>query len=419
MILFNRLMKAVLTRTRRLANSFVLNLMVRRLRSRPRDSTAVQSIVIVRPDHLGDFVLTTPLFKALRRKFPSAKVQLIATAVIAPLAVGCPDIDTVVVIPRGFTCWRPYLEIPLFTTMRIAWFALRTIRPLRPDMLVLPRVDADWYGSIWMAAFSGASRRFGFSESTTRWSADNNRGSDRVFTDIVRTAPGTHEVESLRALARHMELPTETWSTYLWWSSSDEELVEKIFSVVRDHPTVVFAPGAADDRRRWPASRFGEAGRALESAGFRIAIVGGPSDVECAEEILSCMTPGIHLNLAGKLSLQQTAAALARCTIFVGNDSGPMHMAAAVRLPCVEISSFPVNGDASHVNSPSRFGPWAVRSIVVQPQSSLPPCEGHCRDSRAHCILQITSDQVRDAVVDLMGRLERVSWCGAPDGGSS
>jgi heptosyltransferase-2 len=351
---------------------------------------------------LGDFVLTTPIFRALKAKYPDAKLHLLASKSVMQLAIGCHEIDTFITIPKGFTCWCSFLEIPLSTTLRIAWFARRFLRPLQPELVILPRVDADCYGSIWITAFSGASRRIAFSESSTQWKASYNRGSDKVFTDVIRAIPGSHEVESLRTLANIMELDISSWKTYLWWSGRDLELVDELINGIKGNPILVFAPGAADERRRWPAPYFGEAGRRLELLGYRIIIVGGPSDREIGEEISSYLTNGMHLNFAGKLSLQETAAVMSRCAVFIGNDSGPMHMASAVQVPCVEVSSFPKNGEISHVNSPSRFGPWAVPSIVIQPDSSLAPCTGYCMDSHAHCIRQITPDQVVNAVCALV-----------------
>lgn len=401
-VLISSFLKSLKREIRRFFNSSLFEILLKFLRRKKINDDAVRSIIIIRPDHLGDFILTTPIFRALKRKFPTAKIHLFVSKVIFPLATGCPDIDTVVEIPKGFTYWCPYFEIPLFKTMWIAWFTFRRIRSLQPDIVILPRVEANCYGSIWIVAFSGANQRVAFAESTTQWRASYNKGSDRVFTDIVQTSPNSHEVKSLRALAHQMELSTDDWKTYLWWSPRDNELVGKIITRIGDSPAIIFGPGASDERRRWPASSFGEVARGLESRGFRILIVGGPSDFAIGEEILAYLTPELHLNLAGKLSLQQTAATRAYCNAFVGNDSGPMHMAAAVQLPCVEISSFPENGDNSHVNSPHRFGPWAVRSIVLQPKACLPPCGGYCRDSKSHCICQIMPDQVINAVCNLV-----------------
>jgi heptosyltransferase-2 len=99
------------------------------------------------------------------------------------------------------------------------------------------------------------------------------------------------------------------------------------------------------------------------------------------------------------LSLRETAAVLERCELFVGNDSAPMHMAAAADCSVVMISCHSVHGDPMHNNAPERFGPWRVRHSVVRPISPIAPCRGSCIATHAHCILGVTTESVLDACV--------------------
>ncbi|MHB1559266.1 MAG: glycosyltransferase family 9 protein, partial [Isosphaeraceae bacterium] len=103
-------------------------------------------------------------------------------------------------------------------------------------------------------------------------------------------------------------------------------------------------------------------------------------------------------------TLRQTTAILSRCRLFIGNDSGPMHLASAVGVPVVEISMFPRSGPRGHVSSPHRFGPWGVPSVIVQPSHALPPCTDGCRASTAHCITQVGVSEVFVAVMELLER---------------
>src|SRR5205807_10275721 len=73
------------------------------------------------------------------------------------------------------------------------------------------------------------------------------------------------------------------------------------------------------------------------------------------------------INFLGRTTPRQAAAILMRCRLFVGNDSGLMHVAAAVKIPVVEISGFRIGGDPTHHNSPARFRPWGVPQHIVQP----------------------------------------------------
>lgn len=108
--------------------------------------------------------------------------------------------------------------------------------------------------------------------------------------------------------------------------------------------------------------------------------------------------------LAGRLNLRESTAALSRCAVAVGNDSGPLHLAAAARVPCVEISCHPTTGDVLHNNAPERFGPWGVASSIVRPGAAMPPCSTACVKHAPHCILGVEVDHVETAVVELLER---------------
>jgi lipopolysaccharide heptosyltransferase II len=105
--------------------------------------------------------------------------------------------------------------------------------------------------------------------------------------------------------------------------------------------------------------------------------------------------------VAGKTTLRQTAAVLKYCKLFIGNDTGPMHLASAVGVPVIEISAHPRDGSLSHHNSPYRFGPWGIPAIGLQPKTARPPCQGACTAQEAHCIRNVSVDQVKKTILKL------------------
>lgn len=105
------------------------------------------------------------------------------------------------------------------------------------------------------------------------------------------------------------------------------------------------------------------------------------------------------IDIVGKSTLRQTGAVLKRCHLYVGNDAGPMHLAAAASLSVIEISCHPLGGSPFHSNSPSRFRPWGVPHVVLQPEEASHPCSVACSVGSPHCILNISVEQVKDAVV--------------------
>jgi len=81
-----------------------------------------------------------------------------------------------------------------------------------------------------------------------------------------------------------------------------------------------------------------------------------------------------------------------------------MHLAAAERVPVIEISCHPLNGSPLHPNSPRRFSPWRVPHRVIQPRKAIAFCSNGCTSAQAHCILDITVEQMKEAVVALLSQ---------------
>jgi heptosyltransferase-2 len=111
------------------------------------------------------------------------------------------------------------------------------------------------------------------------------------------------------------------------------------------------------------------------------------------------------IDLVGQTTLRQTAAVLEQCDLYVGNDTGPLHIAAAAGTPVVVVMSHPLGGDPTWRYSPDRFGPRGVPSRIIRPEP-VPPCTTYCRSGIAHCILNVPIDQVTRAIHDLWPEME-------------
>ena len=125
-------------------------------------------------------------------------------------------------------------------------------------------------------------------------------------------------------------------------------------------------------------------------------------DIEASE--LSMMLAVPPYILSG-VPLREVCAVLERCDLFVGNDSGTAHLAAAMDCPTVVVSRHPANGDAHHANSPARFAPRCSHYRVVQPSSGEGHCTTSCLRKAPHCIRRVTVDQVIAAMRELLPRV--------------
>lgn len=288
----------------------------------------------------------------------------------------------------------------LILPFRAYRFARRQLRTVKYDVAVVPRWDVDHHLATAVMLFSSARRRVGVSEVVNERKRLLNAGFDSLLTDVFVDRSAVHEVDHYLHLLGFLGGRDLNGALELSIVSEDRSAAQD--SLLRGglHPgerIVAFGIGAAHPKRRWPVARFVELGVVLHNRfGVRIAVVGGSDDVALQSQLVDGLG-SYAIPLAGVLTLPQTAAALGCCSLFVGNDSAPVHLAAAVGVPCVEISCHPVSADPAHANSPERFGPWGVRSVIAQPEAAEAGCADACVAATAHCILGVTTATVLKA----------------------
>lgn len=169
-----------------------------------------------------------------------------------------------------------------------------------------------------------------------------------------------------------------------------------------DQVLVGVGPGSGRSSTRWPAERFAAVGKALldQFRNVLLLAIGGPSERRLCDELCTAWGPRSH-NLAGRLSVFGSASILSHCTAFIGNDSGPTHLAAMVGIPCVAIFSAR--------NAPGQWEPLGAHHIVLEDR---PECAGCMLDECVHeakkCLTRIETGRVVRGAVSLIesrGRL--------------
>ena len=110
------------------------------------------------------------------------------------------------------------------------------------------------------------------------------------------------------------------------------------------------------------------------------------------------------MDLTGAATIRQTQAVLGRCRLMVSNNTGPLHLAAAMGVSTVDICCHTAGGDPLSNYSPSRFGAWGAATEVLQPAVATPPCTDSCSAETSHCIQGISVDDVFDAAARLLSR---------------
>jgi ADP-heptose:LPS heptosyltransferase len=342
-------------------------LAARGLRRRTPTLSNARRILVVRLDRIGDFVLSTPFLRALRLACPQADISLVVSPAVYPLARSCPHVSRTLPFDAGEPGKRLYRRWKTLT------FARRYLWPLRCEWALLPRWDFDIWNGNFLAYFSGAPRRAGYPEGVSAIKASANKGADGLLTDCVRLdVAHRHEVLRNLGLLEGLGLSPGSPPLELWPTAQDERDADECLAqcgVQPRHRMLAVAPGSWEERKQWPLASYARLLDVLgRDADARCLILGGSEDRDLGQRLCEERAPAV-VNLAGRLSLGGTAALLGRCVLYIGNDTGPKHMAAARGVPVVEISAHPEDGDPWNALSPRRFGAWQVPSRALQPRA--------------------------------------------------
>ena len=372
-------------------------LLGRRQKTQELALSNVKHVLVVRLDTIGDVILTAPFLRELRRSLPYANITLLVKDNTYDLVELCPYVNEVLTYhsnrrKRFSQFWNHVCAL------RLAW---KYLWKKNFELAIIPRWDADFYHATFVAYFSGANWRVGYSEIVTDNKKQTNAGFDRLLTHILADNMLKHEVERNLDVLRFLGGTIQGRNLEIWQSSKDEEYIAQCLNICGAHLgdlLIAFCPSAREPKRMWPLTNFVDLGSWLKQEfNARIVVVGAHGEEALGEE-LARQLPGTVINLVGQTTLRQAASLMKNCSLYIGNDTGPKHLAAAAGVPIVELSCHPIVGSPYHSNSPQRFGPWGVPHIVLQPEVALAPCLDACCSKKTHCILGITLEQVLEAV---------------------
>lgn len=359
-------------------------------------------ILVIRCEaKIGDNLLHIPFLRALRARYPTREIHLLHNAAARSIYERCPYVDKRIEIT-----WAMSTPVTLLRRLSLSAAVFRGSLT-RYGLALVPRWDEDLYAPF-LAWMSGSPRIVGFSRRVHPEKAWRNIGTDLLLTDAVLDKEVRHESQrSFRLLECVAHVPSALSAELeFWFSEEDREKVTSLMDLAAPSGAVwiAMAPGAAVNRRKWPITDYASVARALgQLPGVHLLLVGSSADATDCESMLQAGRPGRSLNLAGELSLAQTAASLQACRFFIGNDSGLMHLACAVRTPVIEISCHPMHASECHANSPARFGPSVEGSVVLRPTRPLTPaCREGCESDTAHCITTVDVRSVEEAIASLM-----------------
>ena len=363
--------------------------------------SSLKNVLVIRLDEIGDVVLLSPFLRELRRNLPNAWITFVVKPEVFNLVELCPYVDEIL-------AYNPAVKSNLHRWVR-HWRALRLavghLWQRRFDLAISPRRGEDTQSANFLAYFSGARMRVAYSEKLNA-EKPGPPYFDKLLTHPCENAPEQHEVYHNLELIRLLVGTVESARLELWLSKADQDFANETFPALESGETtsrVALGLGAGHPQKIWPIEKYCEIARWLVATRqATIVLIGGKTETQLAAAVEA--TIGRHLvNLVGKTTVRQAAAVLGRCSLYIGNCSGPMHLAAVQKVPILELCCHPRCGDPYHERSPLRFGPWDIAHTVLQPERGLPPCTTACESSVPHCISQISVPEVQAAVDRLVG----------------
>lgn len=338
-------------------------------------TTAQPRFLIIRLSAIGDCILTMPLACALRDAFPNAWIGWVAEKAGAQLLHHHPALDEVIVVPKG-----------ILRSPSKLWDARARLRSLHVDTTLDPQGLLKSGALAWL---TGAKQRIGFQSPTGR------EMSWLLHRTLVKSQQ-SHVVDRYRELLEPLGVqPGPVRFDVPNSGQAMRSMSAWLYAQQLDHqPLAVLNPGAGWDSKLWPAERYAAVSRyLLEEHSLRTLVAwAGERERGWAKQIVEQSAGAAFL--APNTTLPDLAALLRMSTLFVGSDTGPLHLAAAVGVPCVAIYG---------PTEPAESGPYGAHHRCVQTYFQ----QGTCRERRRgnnDAMRAVSVEQVTAACGEILQR---------------
>ncbi len=340
-----------------------------------------RNILIVRTDRIGDVVLTTPAVKTLRQTYPAARISILVAPATQDLVAGNPYLSDILVDDRR----GAHRGIAGF------WRLVTALRQKKFDLAIVFHTKKRTNFLCWAA---GIPRRTGYKNNKFGFLLNDSLPDERQW-------GRQHEAQYCLDVLRHLGI-----SGNEIFDKSVVDLVEDLYvpvpadawawverfcqehHITNEDRLIAIHPGASDPAKRWSEKKFSELiDQLADRYQMKIVLIGAAQITNVARQIISTVHTSVF-DLTGQTTVGQLAGVLTRCDLLVSNDSGPVHIAAGVKTPCVSIFTRNQPG----IN-PQRWQPLGKFSRVV----SVPAAKS-CHQDGSECSETVPTQAVLEAV---------------------
>ncbi|MCZ6679259.1 MAG: lipopolysaccharide heptosyltransferase II [Candidatus Poribacteria bacterium] len=339
----------------------------------------MKNILLIRLSSLGDIVLTSPAIRAVRRHFPQAQISMLVAKQSAELLTENPHLDEVI----------PFDRTAQNKDTGEMWRIIRLLRERRFDLAI--DFQRKFRTSL-LAYLSGAKCRVGY-----------HQPNGLLCTVRVPDRVNKHAIDRYFDLLHAAGIPATDRTLELFITDAehiDARETLAVRGIQSDRLKVGLFPGAGWKLREWMPDRFAAIGnRVSEHFDAQVLIFGGPNERELVDQVANIMKRE-SISLAGDFSIRQFAALVKQCDLFITNDTGPMHVAAAMHTPTVALF-----GPGNHL----RFQPLAPIHTTLRHHVPCNPCKqftDKCKDNI--CMKLITVDEVWETICNKLSAGHRL-----------
>lgn len=327
----------------------------------------MKKILVIGPSWVGDTMLMQPMLLRLKQRHPESSIDVLAPPWASSLLQAMPEVHEVIINPF------PHGALQLGARYQLG----KKLRDTQYDQaIVLPNS----LKSALVPFFAQIPVRTGFVGEARYWLLNDARKLNKTALPLM--------VERYAQLAEDAqdEIPRPLANPKLEVSAAQRQATLQKFGLLLDKPVAVFCPGAEyGPSKRWPVPYFAEIAQRLQKHGFTIWLVGSANDREIADKIVS-MGNQTCRNLCGSTDLRDAIALLSCAELVISNDSGLMHLAAALDRPMLALFGS---------SSPQFTPPLSPKAEVVKLDLKCSPCfKRECPLGHFNCMLKLTPDIV-------------------------
>jgi len=328
----------------------------------------LQKILVLQTAFLGDVILSTPLIRALRQLFPAACLDVLTIPETGIIFKANPYINEIIYFNKRSILKKIISFIHL----------IFKIRNKKYDLAISIQSSLT---SSFLMLLGGVPKRGGFAR-------------QKFLTLSVEHTKGWHKIQKILRLLEPLSDQKFDMQTEIFWTAKEERKISQIIEQLQNKagPIVGIAPGSIWNTKRWIKEYYRELIKLLEKKAILIILIGGTDDFELCEFIKN---ESHAVNLAGSISILESAALIEKLDLLITNDSAPLHIANAVKTDVIAIFGPTVKELG--------FYPFRATDKVIEIDLDCRPCGTHggkkCPLGHHNCMKLITAKMVFNAVI--------------------